>query len=75
MLKAMDKFKNVTTKSGGGMVAYEKWSCTGGLIWKAFLVFSSVVLWYQNVFDGVAQRPYPIYSMMSFPCFLFTSSK
>ena len=21
------------------MVAYEKWSCTGGLIWKAFLVF------------------------------------
>ena len=35
----------------------------------------SVVLWYQKVFDGVAQRPYPIYSMMSFPCFLFTSSK
>ena len=37
--KVTQKFKIVTRKSGGGMVAYEKWSCTGGLIWKAFLVF------------------------------------
>ena len=39
------------------------------------LYFHQLFLRYQKVFNGVAQRPYPIYSMMSFPCFLFTSSK
>ena len=66
-------------------VAYEKWSCTGGLIWKALVFWIGrrtwrfdcifMVLGYQKVFDGVAQRPCPKYSMISFPCFLSASSK
>lgn len=34
-----------------------------------------VRLYFHQLFCGIKKWPYPIYSMMSFPCFLFTSSK